>query len=415
MAPSYILLAIPFFFLMMGVEWFFARRKNKDVYRLNDSINNLVVGIGNRIFGLVNKGLLFGVAIWVKEHYAIWSIPATWWSFLLALVTFDFLFYWAHRWGHELNIFWGAHSVHHQSEEYNLSVALRQSWFHDLLAFPIFMVVPLMGFEVITFGTAAAVQTIYQFWIHTQTIGRLPDWFEYIFNTPSHHRVHHATNPKYIDKNHAGVFMIWDRMFGTFKQEEAGDEINYGITTQLKSWNPAWANVHYYVELFEKAKDMKWVDRIKLIFARPGWLPSYMGGFQAPKEVDKNTFVKYDATSNKLLVAYGVFQFFILLAATIQYMRYFNSLTLFYKAVFFVLIFITMMITGGIFESKKWVFYAEYARLVIALLFLNVFYYTVYISWFNVFIATSITIFLLSIVFFTYSLLTNRTSYNNES
>lgn len=415
MAPSYILFAIPFFFLLMGIEWWVARKQSKQVYRLNDSINNLVVGIGNRLFGLVNKGLLIGVAIWIKDHYAIWNIPATWWSFLLALLVFDFLFYWAHRWGHELNIFWGAHSVHHQSEEYNLSVALRQSWFHDMLAFPIFMVVPVMGFDVITFGSAAALHTIYQFWIHTKTIGRMPDWFEYIFNTPSHHRVHHSINPKYIDKNHAGVFMFWDRMFGTFQAEDSNDEIYYGITTQLKSWNPAWANVHYYTEMFQKAADMKWTDRIKFIWARPGWLPSYLGGYQAPKEVDAKQYAKYDSTTSLPMVAYGVLQFVILLTATIQYMRYFSDITLFYKAVFFVLIFITMLIAGAIFENRKWIWYAEYARLVIAVLFLNIFYYTSFISWFNVFVVASAIVFLFSVAWFTYSVLHLKSNISNYS
>ncbi len=293
MSPNYILLAVPFFFLLMGIEWYLGYRKNKQLYRLNDSINNLVIGIGSQVFNVAFKVLLLGMYVLLYDYIAIFKIPATWWSFLLALVLFDFLFYWAHRWGHEMNIFWGAHSVHHQSEEYNLSVALRQSWFHNLIAFPIFLPIPFLGFDPVTFGAAAAVQTLYQFWIHTRVVDKMHPWIEYWLNTPSHHRVHHAINPKFLDKNHAGMFMIWDRMFGTFKAED-DTEIYYGITTQLKSWNPAWANLHYYVEMMQNAKRMVWMDKLKLIFAKPGWLPDYLGGQHVPQNLTfTSSSVKY--------------------------------------------------------------------------------------------------------------------------
>lgn len=251
-APGVYLVGYSSLFLLIGIEWYYLRKKNIDGYRVNDSVNNLVVGLGQQVWGLVFKGFLFGVYIYFYNHFALIKIPATWWSFVLCLIAFDFFFYWAHRLGHEMNIFWAAHSVHHQSEEYNLSVALRQSWFHSALAFFIFLPIPMMGFDPVIFGAAAVTHTLYQFWIHTKAVGKLHPWIEFWINTPSHHRVHHAINPKYIDKNHAGVFMIWDRMFGTFKEEDTNEEIIYGITTQLKSWNPIWANVHYFVEMYKK-------------------------------------------------------------------------------------------------------------------------------------------------------------------
>lgn len=404
MHPAYILLAIPFFFLLMGIEALYSWLKKKDYYRLNDSITNLVIGIGNQAFNLLFKGMIFAIMVWIQQHYGFFKIPNTWWSFLICLVLFDFLFYWAHRWGHEVNLFWGAHSVHHQSEEYNLSVALRQSWFHNLLAFFVFIPIPLLGFDVLTFGAAAGVHTLYQFWIHTKAIGKMPRWVEYIFNTPSHHRVHHAIDPAYIDKNHGGLLIIFDRMFGTFAEEVEGKEIHYGITTQLKSWNPAWANIHYYVEMFQKATQMKtWKDKFKIIFARPGWLPDYMGGFQAVKEVDETKYHKYDTQTNWMFKLYAVLQFIGLLWGTIAYMNNYNELTVFYKVLFFVLIILTMLITGAIFENRRWIVAAEYGRLILVMISLNVFYYTKYINWFDVMIVGSSIALVVFLVLFTYT------------
>jgi len=408
MHPAYILIAIPFFFLLMGVEWLYGYLKKKDLYRLNDTTANLVIGIGSQVFGLLFKAMLFGIYIWVYENYAVTHIPATWWSFIIAFIAFDFLFYWAHRWGHEVNLFWGAHSVHHQSEEYNLSVALRQSWFHNVLAFPIFLPIPLLGIDPVIFGIAAITHTLYQFWIHTKMIDKMHPWFEYWFNTPSHHRVHHSIDPKYIDKNHAGVFMIWDRLFGTFKAEEDKEQIHYGITTQFNSWNPAWANIHYYVELFEKARSMNWLDKVKIIFAKPGWLPEYLGGHQQVKEVDEVTYKKYDLSTNIYFKIYAAVQFCVLLWATVQYMSHYSTISVFYKAVFFLLMLITMLIIGAIFENKRWIIVAEYARLVLVMLSLNTFYYFWYINWFNAVMAVSAALFVGCVVFFTYSYIVTR-------
>lgn len=403
------LLVIFYFFFSMGIEWLYFKRRKQHEYRLNDSVNNLTIGVGQQVWSLVFKGFLVGVYVFLYNHFSLFKVPAAWmgWSFIPCLIIFDFFFYWAHRWGHEMNIFWAAHSVHHQSEEYNLSVALRQSWFHSALAFVIFLPMPiLIGFDPKIFFLAGAVHTLYQFWIHTKAIGKLHPWVEFWLNTPSHHRVHHAINPKYIDKNHAGVLMIWDRMFGTFMEEDTADVITYGITTQLKSWNPIWANVHYFVEMYQKARNMKWADKLRMIVAKPGWLPDYMGGFQHVKEVDKNTYRKYDASTSNWSKAYAAFQFFVMLFGFIEYSLHFKEMSLFYKVTFFGLILITMLITGGIFENKRWVIYAEYARLVLVMITLNTFYYFWYINWFNVTIIGSSIGFALCAGFFTYSVIT---------
>lgn len=406
MHPAYMLLVIPFFFIAMGIEWLYAYSRQKDWYRLNDSMNNLVIGLGQQLWSLLSKAFLLGVYLVFYDNYSFFQIPATWWSFILCLIVFDFFFYWAHRWGHQVNIFWAAHSVHHQSEEYNLSVALRQSWFHNILAFVIFLPIPLMGFDPKIFGAAAIVHTLYQFPIHTKAIGKLHPWIEYWFNTPSHHRVHHAINPKYIDKNHAGVFMIWDRLFGTFKEEEADDKIYYGITTQLKSWNPVWANTHYFVEMFQKAKAMKWADKFKVIFAAPGWMPAYLGGKLPVPDPNKTGVIKYNADTNLFFKVYVVIQYFIMLAGAMMYMIHFKEMSLFYKTVFFLLILITMLISGAIFENKRWVIVAEYARLALVMIALNTFYYFWHLNWFTVTIVASSLTFAGCVIFFTWSYIT---------
>lgn len=408
MNPAYMLLVIPFFFLAMGIEWAYGYSRKKDWYRLNDSVNNLVIGLGQQLWSLLSKVFLLGVYAVIYNNYAFIHIHPTWWSFVIALVAFDFFFYWAHRWGHEMNVFWAAHSVHHQSEEYNLSVALRQSWFHNILAFVIFLPIPFLGIDPKIFGLAAVIQTLYQFPIHTKAIGKLHPWIEYWFNTPSHHRVHHAINPKYIDKNHAGMFMIWDRMFGTFTEEEAETEIYYGITKQLKSWNPVWANTHYFVEMFQKARSMKWLDKFKMIFAMPGWLPDYMGGTAPIPEPAENSFTKYNADTNIYSKIYVVVQYFIMLGGAILYMTHFNEMSLFYRIIFFLLIMITMLITGAIFENKRWVVYAEYARLILVMIALNTFYYFWHLSWFNFTIIVSSVAFAGCLIFFTWSYFTGR-------
>jgi alkylglycerol monooxygenase len=376
-----IVFAIPFFLLLMGLESLWGYAKDKHIYRLNDTLSNLMIGIGNQAFNLIWKAGILGIYVWMFEHFSLFQQAKSVGSFFLCLIAFDFLFYWAHRWGHEVNLFWGAHLVHHSSEEYNLSVALRQSWFHNLLAFFVFLPLPILGFDPVIFGAAAGVDTLYQFWIHTKSIGKLPRPIEWIFNTPSHHRVHHGRNPKYIDKNHAGMLIIWDRIFGTFQAEE--EEVVYGITTPLKSWNPLWANLHYYVDLYRMAKTFsRWQDRLRLIFAPPGWKPAENGGYQSAPPLEKQDLVPYDANNSKAFVAYVVAQFSLMMVGLVQLMIHFQDLTWFYRLGFLTVIIATGMICGAILENRKWVLVVEYLRLTVVIGLLNAVYYQFYTEWF---------------------------------
>ena len=398
------LLAIPAFILLMVAEWLIGRRRNQRLYRLNDALTNLNIGVGNQVVGLLYKGVVFGLIFFVYQRFALFEIPVTWWSVLLCAVLYDLIFYWAHRWGHEVNLFWGAHVVHHQSEEYNLSVALRQPWFHHLMAFVLFLPLPLLGFDPLVIGGVSLFSTLYQFWIHTKTIHKLPRPVEYIFNTPSHHRVHHAVNPEYIDKNHGAVLIIWDRLFGTFREEE--HEPTYGTTTQFRSMNPAWSNLQYFAGLFRTMRRYPLRDKIRLLFARPGWTPD---GPSPDDQVAATDLArpKYDPQVPIGFQLYTLLQFGIIVWALVAYMNHFEGLSAFHRWAFAGMIVLSLVITGGILEKKKWVYFAEFARLLGVAFTVNIFYYVHYIDWFTVMLAGSIAGFLVSAVWFGLSLRKN--------
>lgn len=388
MYQASILIAIPFFLVAILIELWALRRQNKLNYRFNDAITNLNIGIGQQATGMFFKSIMLYGYVQLYEHVAIWHIGQTWWAFLLCLVAFDFLFYWAHRLGHESNFFWGAHSVHHQSEEYNLSVALRQSWLHSFLSFFIFLPLAVVGFHPVTFTAAAGLNIIYQFWIHTEAIGKLPRWIEAIWNTPSHHRVHHAVNRQYIDRNHAGMFIVWDKLFGTFETEKEAPI--YGITTPLRSWNPFWANIHYYIELWQQSRHISRLrDRLYLWFAPPGWQPIQNGGYQAPPYIAPDRH-KYDTQTPPMLNLYVLAQFLLIIMGLMAFMYYFPSISTFYKIAFLVIILLSMQICGAIFENRRWGKFAEFLRLILVLLSLNTFYYYWYAQWLGVMLVASI-------------------------
>jgi hypothetical protein len=228
----------------------------------------------------------------------------------------------------------------------------------------------VVGFDPIMFATMNSFNTLYQFWIHTTTIKTLGP-LEWVFNTPSHHRVHHGSNPKYIDRNHAGSLIVWDRMFGTFQKEE--EEVVYGITKPLNSWNPVWANFHYWKDLIELAKQSHGFDKVLVFLKPPGWQPAYLGGFQAPEEIDSETYRKYDFDGMRHHHIYVFFIFLLALglATAVLFLKNTIPPTALYATIFYVLI--TLGINGGLMENRRWMVQAEYGRiifgLVVALLF----------------------------------------------
>lgn len=374
------LVAIPIFFLTIFIDWLVMYLKGKkDYYRFADTITNLNLGVGSQAVGLLGKFILLGSYDFFYTHFALFNLGNAWYVIFACLLLFDLIYYWAHRFGHEMNFFWGAHVVHHQSEEYNLSVALRQSWLHSFVAFPMFLPLAFLGFNTMVLAGVAGFVTLYQYWIHTKAIDRFPSWIEYIFNTPSHHRVHHGVNGKYLDKNHGAFLIIWDRLFGTFKTEE--EEPQYGITTRFPSMNPVWSNFHYYADMLEKASNMnRWSDKLKMIFAKPGWLPEELGGFQKPIEPEKNRnhFDTPVSLSSKIYVAV---QFVLITWGIVSYMIFFSDLSMVYQLLLFAILIMSLLICGAILENKKWVLYAEQARLVLTTISISILYYQQFEHW----------------------------------
>lgn len=374
------LIAIPVFLFFVVLEYLAMRKKDPDYTRLNDGITNLNIGVVH----VLSKVLVGIFLIWVYglvyDNIRILTIPKGVFSFIFCLIAYDFFFYWAHRFGHEINLFWGAHGVHHQSEDYNLTVALRQSWFHAVMAFFIFLPIPFLGVDSKTFFSVLTINSFYQFWIHTHLINRMPRWFEFVFNSPAHHRVHHGRNPKYIDKNHAGMFIIWDKLFGTFQEEE--ETPDYGITKPLNSWNPAWANIEYFSSMIQNARRFNFKDKLKYIFAKPGWQPDYAGGTIAVNEVNSD-YKKYDAQNSKGLNIYVVVQFLIIIIGLVAYLQYYKQWSFFYQSINFILIVLSTVICGAILENKSWVKYAEFIRITIILIDLNSLFYFNYDEFFE--------------------------------
>ena len=397
-----IVLSIPIFFLLIGIELAVERFSHRKLYRLPDTISNLSCGITSQLSGFFLKILAIGVYEILFSNFAFFELEKGWLYWISLFLLVDFAYYWAHRMSHEVNLFWGGHVVHHQSEDYNLSVALRQSSLQIVWTFAFNLPLALIGFETLDFALVAALNTLYQFWIHTETIKKL-GFLEYFLNTPSHHRVHHGRDPKYIDKNHAGSLIIWDKMFGTFQAEE--EKPTYGITKPLNSWNAVWANVSHYAEMGKDLKRIeKWSDKVKYLFKKPGWLPDSLGGYRAAPEVDKATYKKYETPAPVALNYYVLFQYALCLVGTGLFLFKQDEFQLGEKIFFAVIISIVVVNSGVLFENKTWVFWAEWIRIIVYPLLLIAFTFIYF--WPPIFIGVAIAYLIISATWF-YSITKN--------
>lgn len=283
MSPSILYYAIPGFVLLLSIEAWFSYREHKELYETKDTFSSLALGIGNVLSGFITKTLIFGLFTLLYQWRLFTLDGSQWWHWALAFFADDFSYYWFHRCSHHINWFWASHVVHHSSQKYNLAAALRQTWTGNLTGSFIFWCwMPLVGFHPFIVLMMQSISLIYQFWIHTETINRLPRPAEFILNTPSHHRVHHGTDLKYLDKNHGGILIIWDRLFGTFQQE--AERPIYGLTTNIGSFNPVVVAFATWVNLFKKAAASRSLKNAFLYFIRPpGW--SHDGSTHTTKEL----------------------------------------------------------------------------------------------------------------------------------
>jgi len=320
-----ILYAIPGFIFLILAEWLYGMARGRNTYRVADTITSISLGSISRLRGL----LFLGIGAWFYERasggYHLLDLPGEGFGiWLFAIVAYDFSYYWFHRISHEVNLFWAAHVVHHQSEDYNLGTALRQSG-SGLFGFIFYLPWLYAGIPPEILFASGALNLVYQFWVHTEHVPKLGP-LEYIFVTASNHRVHHAQNRIYIDRNYGGIFIFWDRLFGSFQEELSNEPCIYGIRKPLHSYNPFWANVHVYWAVFlDSWHASSWLDKIRVWFKRPGWRPAGLDETHPVQRISLQNFSKYDPAVPVPARAYAFFQFFCTTLASTGMLMVANS------------------------------------------------------------------------------------------
>ncbi|ABZ93610.1 Sterol desaturase [Leptospira biflexa serovar Patoc strain 'Patoc 1 (Ames)'] len=375
-APQIVTFAIPVFFLLIGIEVYIGYRRNKDLYRLNDSIADLSTGIISQIWGLFQKGVGLYAYFYIYEHFRFFEFAMTNpWAWVLCIVGQDFCYYWSHRLAHEVNFLWAGHVIHHHSEEYNLVVALRQTGLGGLVSWIFYVPLALFGFHPWMYLASGQINLIYQFWVHTKAVGKIGKIGEYLLSTPSHHRVHHAINPIYIDKNHGGIFIIFDRMFGTFREET--EPCVYGTVKPLRSFNPVYANFHYYWELLKQAFQAEYfLDKILVFFKPPGWIPRQgqkPAGFLPIPEVSPTSFQKYDPKPASEVKAYTTTWFVLVLLLSFAFLLFVPKFSMVSQILVTIWVTLSLVAINALIENKSWAGAMEITRLLFGFLVLGYF------------------------------------------
>jgi alkylglycerol monooxygenase len=356
---NYIAFAIPFFLLLIGVEILVARSRGRSVYRLQDALADLGCGVGQQVVMVFAGAALLAGYAWLYDHArAVTFRPGSAAPWLIAFVFVDVVYYGWHRLSHEVNLMWAAHAVHHQSEDYNLAVALRQSILTSFTSLPFYFPMAFLGVPTVAYATMVAFSTLYQFWIHTELVGDLGvlEWF---LNTPSHHRVHHAVNPQYLDRNYGAILIVWDRLFGTFAREEEAPI--YGTTKPIASFNPAWAQVQAWFEIAGKARPLpRRRDRLRMWIAPPSWNPA---GAPPPGLAELRARPKYAADVPLALRLYALVEFTPLIAATFLMLLWQYTAPRGPLLAAALLVFWTLASLGALMDGRRWGVPLELARL----------------------------------------------------
>ena len=319
--PQIIVLATPVFLLLIALEFWVGLRRGRNTYRLNDALNSIGLGVMSQVTGVFGKLLRIGIYTAVFSVVALWQLPTdAAWVWVAGLVFYDFCYYWHHRFGHTVALFWAAHVVHHQSEDYNLSTALRQTSSGWIAGWLFYLPMAVLGFPPLVFGVVALVDLLYQYWVHTQQIGKL-GWFDRWFCAPSNHRVHHAVNDKYLDKNYGGIFIVWDRLFGTYAEEDDAEPCVYGTRGPLRSWNPLWANLHNYADMARDTwRARRWADKLRVWFMHPGWRPDDVVARWPKPAFDIAAVQRFDPPMSRGARVTAVVAFLLLLAGTTAFL-----------------------------------------------------------------------------------------------
>jgi sterol desaturase/sphingolipid hydroxylase (fatty acid hydroxylase superfamily) len=351
-------LAVPVFTGLMLLEYYISVRREKHHYfSFDEAVANINVGIAERLTDLFTTGLFYYFFVWIYQHFALFSVKPNAITWLLLLLLTDFMWYWYHRFGHEVNLFWSVHVVHHQSDDYNFTVSARITVLQTAARCLFWSVLPLFGFPPAMITVLLLIHGAYPFFTHTQLIGKL-GWLEYIFVTPSHHRVHHSSNPQYLDTNYGDVLIIWDKLFGTFVKEE--EKPVYGLTKPLDSHSFLWQHFHFMLEMmisFKRATTLR--GKWKSIFGKPDDIdPRIRLGLErklytiAPhrtQTVPQKNYIKGQTVVSLAL-----------LFLVILFEYYLTTPKLVTASLFIILSVIT---TGAMLDQRRWIFYLEYIRL----------------------------------------------------
>ena len=356
MSPSQIIvLATPVFFLLIAIELAVGYRRQRNTYRLADAVSSISLGMLSQTSAVFTRLLRIGIYTALFEHVALWRNDAFWTSlpgWLLALVFYDLCYYWLHRMGHESAVLWAAHAVHHQSQDYNLSTALRQTSSGALLGWIFYVPMALAGVPPLVFGVVALIDLLYQFWVHTEQVGKL-GWFDRWFCSPSNHRVHHAVNDAYLDKNYGGILILWDRLFGTFKDEDDQEKCVYGTRGLLNSWDPLWANAQVYAGLAHDSWHARsWLDKLKVWVKPPGWRPADVAE-RFPKPAFRMAQMQlYHPPMSRAVQWFALVQFALLLAGVAAFLWQADAAPLARNAIWFAVLLTVQWSLGAVMQGR---------------------------------------------------------------
>lgn len=386
---NYLAFAIPAFFLFLYIEYAIAvKLKKQHLFKYESSVSNISIGIAERLLNLFIAASFFELFNYIYQNFALFNIPNSWWVWALLILATDFVWYWYHRLGHEVNFFWAAHIVHHQSEEFNLTVSARITTFQALIRSIFWCALPLVGFHPVMVLSILVVHGAYSFFTHTQLIPRVK-WLEHILVTPSIHGVHHASDEKYLDKNYGDVFVFWDKIFGTFQREEEAPK--YGLTHPIKSYSFLWQHFHYYLEIAEAAKRVKgFGNKLKVVFGHPAVLDQDIRPMLERKYLQHKSKDTYRFKFKKYLNIQVLSCVIMLTYLT----AFFASLTTIDHLFVLAFIIITLINCGALMEQIRWIYYLECLRLI--LVFGFVFYK---LHWIELILLPTLTLIILERVF----------------
>ena len=371
MQLNYLAFAVPLFLLFIGIEYFYSKKKSKSLFHFSESVANLNVGMAERITDLFTTGSFYFLYAYLFEHFRIFDIESSWLTWIILFVVTDFIWYWYHRLAHEINLFWAAHIVHHQSEDFNYTTSTRITMFQAGIRGSFWAILPILGCSPEMITIFLMVHGAYPFFTHTQTIGKL-GWLEYFMVTPSHHRVHHASNAEYLDKNYGDILIIWDRLFGTFAKEEAAPV--YGLTKPLNSYSFFWQHFHHFLELTVAIKREKGlINKGRMLFGKPELIDARIRTSLERKLLNRNTTPPGKAIRQYVFIQTAIT--LILLFTVLLLEHYLTRSQLIIAALFLL---VSIVNSGASLEKKHWIFYLEIIRLVLLMLFINNYYFNFY-------------------------------------